>query len=121
MEENWISVKDKLPERYVNVIVCLYGSTVSHTAWIRYDEKGHFWEDAWHDHIEGITDWMPLPKPRMIVDLEHDKTVLTSENERLSAEIEGYKKILKEIEFQVYGDWPDQEKMIFIKMKFPKR
>jgi len=43
------------------------------------------------------------------------------ENERLSAEIEGYKKILKEIEFQVYGDWPDQEKMIFIKMKFPKR
>jgi uncharacterized protein YaaN involved in tellurite resistance len=58
---------------------------------------------------------------RMIVDLEHDKTVLTSENERLSDEIEGYKKILKEIEFQVYGDWPDQEKMIFIKMKFPKR
>ena len=59
-QTTWISVKDRLPEMYVNVLVyteCKNTFIVS----MDYTEK---WEDDYGYYLEeNVTHWMPLPKP----------------------------------------------------------
>lgn len=57
----WISVKDKLPELFVDVIVCRRGSAV---------ESGLRLTDGWWKvfgtRVKDVTHWMPMPDPPMI-------------------------------------------------------
>lgn len=53
----WISVKDKLPELFVDVIVCRRGSAV---------EPGRRITDWWKvfgTRVKDVTHWMPMPDP----------------------------------------------------------
>lgn len=79
MNDNWISVKNKLPESFEYILVCALNSGTYEPGYIsiaRYCE-GH-WEMlsndaennavasgdfAWFIIAEEITHWMPLPKP----------------------------------------------------------
>ena len=58
---DWISVKDKLPEMYVDVIVCRRGSAV---------ESGRRINDGWWKvfgvRVKDVTHWQPLPDPPAI-------------------------------------------------------
>ena len=52
---DWVSVKDKLPEQYTDVIVFTKGSTIA----VDYvDENGDFYY-----YGQNVTHWMPLPEP----------------------------------------------------------
>jgi hypothetical protein len=54
-ESEWVSVKDKLPEQYTDVIVFIKGDTIA----VDYvDENGDFYY-----YGEYVTHWMPLSKP----------------------------------------------------------
>ena len=57
----WISVNDKLPELYTDVIVCRRGTVV---------ESGRRVNDGWWKvfgvRVKDVTHWMPLPDPPAI-------------------------------------------------------
>jgi hypothetical protein len=54
-ESEWVSVEDKLPEQYTDVIVFIKGDTIA----VDYvDENGDFYY-----YGKNVTHWMPLPKP----------------------------------------------------------
>ncbi len=52
----WISVKDRLPEKNGNYLVCTKAMSVFTT---------HYWTDEtrWSHYTNHITHWMPLPDP----------------------------------------------------------
>ena len=52
----WISVKDKLPEGYIRVLVI--SAVKQHVALYMGDRFV-----VWGESIKGVTHWMPLPKP----------------------------------------------------------
>jgi hypothetical protein len=58
----WISVKDRLPEQDDEAMSVL----ISGEGWHNY-EVAYFGPTAWYDKyddvVEGVTHWMPLPKP----------------------------------------------------------
>lgn len=52
----WISIDDRLPERYVNVLTCdIHGNI--HENWL-YKADPECWSRGYN-----ITHWMPLPEP----------------------------------------------------------
>ena len=62
----WISVKDRLPENYKNVLCVskfldIRDITVAH-CWESY-QKESFWMDTHSFPLTDITHWMPLPEP----------------------------------------------------------
>lgn len=63
--QDWISVKDRLPERSGDVLVCCgehYMNVLSyscrHKAFNAFDDL-----PTSEDRIESVTHWMPLPEP----------------------------------------------------------
>ncbi len=62
MKENqWISVKDRLPETFEDVLVFNSNEETVITIGFYYELKWHVYEI--HDFSEQITHWMPLPEP----------------------------------------------------------
>ena len=58
--QEWISVKDRLPERFVYVLVM---TDFGEAAVARLKGNGR-WYIGWdNDQYAGITHWMPLPQP----------------------------------------------------------
>lgn len=58
--QEWISVKDRLPERFVYVLVM---TDFGEAAVARIKGNG-YWYIGWdNDQYAGITHWMPLPEP----------------------------------------------------------
>lgn len=61
----WISVKDRLPENYEEVLVRGYEFLPEYTFEI--DGTYIIAEDLWHDfngcYLSNVTHWQPLPKP----------------------------------------------------------
>jgi len=55
---NWISVKDKLPEKGDTYLVWTENTGVETCRWFAY--RGKWRGGAWTAHI---THWMPLPEP----------------------------------------------------------
>ena len=54
LESEWVSVKDKLPEQYTDVIVFIKSDTIA----VDYvDENGDFYY-----YGKNVTHWMPLPQ-----------------------------------------------------------
>lgn len=56
----WISVKDRLPEGYKDVLVCdeIYGCFIAF-----YDKSHSVWYRKYRRALTGVTHWMPLPEP----------------------------------------------------------
>ena len=69
MEDEWISVEDRLPEDGVEVLACV-GSLVSlddgfasrYVAWLDYDGQSPEWVTS-GEQLKGVTHWQPLPVP----------------------------------------------------------
>lgn len=60
---NWISVKDKLPDTTENVLCCnVRNETIMTGLYIKFKEGG----GRWGSTVDGLTHWMPLPKPPTI-------------------------------------------------------
>ena len=66
-QPRWISVKDRLPEEYLRVLVydkidhkigAAYVSSTTGPIWV--DDDGYYWSGKYFD---GFTHWMPLPEP----------------------------------------------------------
>ena len=57
--QEWISVKDRLPEMEQDVLVADNGFIA---VWTFY---GDYWEDShgWWQEFDEVTHWMPLPEP----------------------------------------------------------
>ena len=55
-DQKWISVDERLPEEYENVLVCAEGKVTVGQMWLFGDGSKLF-------TIIGVTHWMPLPKP----------------------------------------------------------
>ena len=57
--QEWISVKDRLPEKEQDVLVADNGFIA---VWTFY---GDYWEDShgWWQEFDEVTHWMPLPEP----------------------------------------------------------
>lgn len=58
--ENWISVKDRLPDFNVDVIAYSHWGELRIT---RIDSSGEFDTYPFSSDAHKITHWMPLPKP----------------------------------------------------------
>ena len=58
MEMEWISVKDRLPERMQPVIVCRDNGKVEQG----YRDVGDWWK-VYGTRTKNVTHWMPLPEP----------------------------------------------------------
>ncbi|MBR5202681.1 MAG: DUF551 domain-containing protein [Clostridia bacterium] len=57
----WISVKDRLPEEGIDVLVYDDDTDMFFIAW--YDETLDKWLNADNGRLFGVTHWMPLPNP----------------------------------------------------------
>lgn len=55
-ENNWISVKDRLPDEDGNYIVCLASGTVKTTEFLKGKYRSYF------RNAKTATHWMPLPE-----------------------------------------------------------
>lgn len=67
-KQEWISVKDRLPEVGQKVLVCDVGPDSDHgirALSLECDEKGTYWDDGdgWWFEPEDMSHWMPLPEP----------------------------------------------------------
>jgi hypothetical protein len=72
---NWISVKDRLPEREGKDVLCFDGSDIFQASlfdsrysptphWLRYDElEGDCYGYDGYGTVANVTHRMPLPKP----------------------------------------------------------
>ena len=58
MEIKWISVKDRLPERFNRVLVCRENGKVEQG----FRDVGDWWK-IYGTRTKHITHWMPLPEP----------------------------------------------------------
>lgn len=57
MSNEWISVKDRLPEKSGEFLVYRYNEIMVIERFIIHEDYAY-----WHNYI-GITHWQPLPKP----------------------------------------------------------
>ena len=55
---NWISVKDRLPERFERVLVCRENRKVEQG----FRDVGDWWK-VYGTRTKHITHWMPMPEP----------------------------------------------------------
>ena len=69
-KQEWISVKDRLPEFGKKVLVCDVDAEPDiandiHMFCLWHDEDGHYWTDGdeWVIDFENVSHWMPLPEP----------------------------------------------------------
>lgn len=61
---NWISVKDRLPELNIHVLVCFTGTMTGNKLMkVDYTLQYHNNDVEWKHTSGGITHWMPLPEP----------------------------------------------------------
>lgn len=58
LRSQWISVKDKLPEKFKPVIVCREDGKVEQG----YKDVGDWWK-VYGTRTKRVTHWMPLPDP----------------------------------------------------------
>lgn len=58
LRSQWISVKDKLPEKFEPVIVCREDGKVEQG----YKDVGDWWK-VYGTRTKRVTHWMPLPEP----------------------------------------------------------
>lgn len=63
---NWISVKDRLPERFVglqrsDIVIVSYDNGVVNTGY--YDYYCNCWFDVFEEYVFNVTHWMTLPEP----------------------------------------------------------
>ncbi len=64
----WISIKDKLPEKMHEVLVCYTDGDDDFVLLGQINEQG-FWESTYWDDVNGcmlleyVSHWMPFPKP----------------------------------------------------------
>ena len=70
--QEWISVKDRLPEilpdkiaeGYVQIQVLVLCDKGRQCAWFQVDTKKFYDQDGWlGTEVDGVTHWMPLPQP----------------------------------------------------------
>lgn len=64
----WISVNDRLPELYVDVLVFTKGGTIV----IDYLDVDAMVYENFHNHWNYVTHWMPLPQKPESEDDEYD-------------------------------------------------
>lgn len=58
----WISVKDRLPQKYSNVLIYTSFGYVTNGMWVPY--KNIFVYDRGYElEKDEVTHWMPLPEP----------------------------------------------------------
>ena len=63
-QPRWISVEERMPERYANVIVCTKNGVVGEAIKSEYAKHGWAWSGYdGEDTDEPVTHWMPLPEP----------------------------------------------------------
>lgn len=65
--DGWISVKDRMPDSYRDVIVCLETREV-YCGW--YAPFSRIWHDMNGTAIESVTHWRKLPDPPRMEDTE---------------------------------------------------
>lgn len=58
----WISVKDRLPEGYTDVLVCFITASGYHVEVTFYCDHHPDYGNGWYLPVN-ITHWMPLPEP----------------------------------------------------------
>ncbi len=67
LESEWISVKDRLPELYVDVLIFTEGGTIA----VDRLERIMSWGVDFYNYGQNVTHWMPLPqKPESEDDAE---------------------------------------------------
>lgn len=54
----WISVKDRLPELYVDVLIFTKGGTIA----VDRLERIMSWGEDFYNYGQNVTHWMPLPQ-----------------------------------------------------------
>ena len=65
----WVKLKDRMPDAYVEVLVEVDGHRGpswrnNHMLVAYMGHDGHFWEERHKDkELIGVTHWMPLPEP----------------------------------------------------------
>ena len=62
-DSGWISVKDRLPEDDVSILICSERQTISKATYS--SDMGRYYiadSDLWYNELD-ITHWRPLPKP----------------------------------------------------------
>lgn len=57
-DTKWISANERMPDDDVDVLLFGKGKGIK----VGYHSEGT-WYDHQHDHLRGVTHWMPLPKP----------------------------------------------------------
>ena len=68
MNNNWISVKERLPEVMGDYLVCLNNrdAIIVWKGWYFKPDKNfsyHRWTNCFGDKLSAVTHWMPLPEP----------------------------------------------------------
>lgn len=64
--QQWIPVKERLPENHASCIVYRASSFGGHYSMLRYSKAlgWHFYDSEWGDvTVDDVTHWMPLPDP----------------------------------------------------------
>lgn len=61
-EEEWIDIKDRMPESGQCVLIYSHSGGVAEGAWL--SSKNHFEQWRWSAVLNDVTHWMPLPEFR---------------------------------------------------------
>ena len=62
-DKGWISIKDRLPDDDVSILICSERKTISKATYS--SDMGRYYiadSDLWYNELD-ITHWMPLPEP----------------------------------------------------------
>lgn len=62
-KHEWISVNDRLPDKYVNVLVYTECKDIFTAAAVETGAESIKWEDDYGYLDDDVTHWMPLPEP----------------------------------------------------------
>ena len=79
--DGWIPVSERMPEQYVEVMVC----TDAGSRYIAALNRQMNWDDGdFFDDIQNVTHWMPLPAAPHFLEIENSSTKHFRENEETS-------------------------------------